>query len=333
MQTRLANRSGPGRSGRGWVGSDRGAHGRGGGCDQAFSLIELLTAVSIMVVIIYALYSMFNQTQKALRANITQVDVLESGRAAAEMLGREIEQLTASKLPQTVNFYTGMTPVPPVLQTDVDEKTVLRTNSLQEFFFLSRQTNAWVGTGYRVMSANNGVGTLFRFTAATNYYRLNYTNLMGQFAHAILTTNALTGDYSTNFQRVADGVIHLRVTAYDPDGRRIGYETTNMYPTYRVLRLNRGAAKLGLTSTANSMADASVIVRQDPFDPFGRQSQIFFASNALPGYVEVEIGVVEAATLKQMQPMNPIAANAFLKKHASKVHLFRQRIPIRTALK
>ena len=76
-----------------------------GNRDEAFSLIELLTAVSIMVVIIFSLYAMFNQTQKALRANITQVDVLEGGRAAAEMLGREIEQLTACNQFQTINFY------------------------------------------------------------------------------------------------------------------------------------------------------------------------------------------------------------------------------------
>ena len=42
-----------------------------------YPLVELLTAVSIMLVIIYALYMMFAQTQKALRANVTQVDVLE----------------------------------------------------------------------------------------------------------------------------------------------------------------------------------------------------------------------------------------------------------------
>src|SRR5215468_11182220 len=95
---------------------------------RGFSLIELLTAVSIMVVIIFALYAMFNQTQKALRANLTQVDVLEAGRAAAEMMGRELQQLTASDLFRTVNFYAGMTPVAPVLQTDTDDRSVLRTN-------------------------------------------------------------------------------------------------------------------------------------------------------------------------------------------------------------
>src|SRR5215831_14276279 len=108
---------------------------------QAFSLVELMTAVAIMVIIIFALYSMFNQTQKALRANVTQVDVLESGRAAAEMLGREIEQMSACSVPLAVNFYSGMMyigntlMVPPRTQMDADEKRVLRTNLLNEVFF------------------------------------------------------------------------------------------------------------------------------------------------------------------------------------------------------
>ena len=144
------------------------ARRRGIAVEAAFSLVELLTAVSIMMVIIFTLYSMFNQTQKALRANITQVDVMESGRAAAEVLGRELEQMAACNLAQTINLYAGLTPIAPLMQTDLDEKRALRTNVLQEFFFLSRQTNKWVGTGYRVMRAESGVGTLYRYSASTN---------------------------------------------------------------------------------------------------------------------------------------------------------------------
>jgi prepilin-type N-terminal cleavage/methylation domain-containing protein len=304
---------------------------------RAFSLIELLTAVSIMLVIIYALYAMFNQTQKALRANITQVDVLESGRAAAEMLGRELEQMSASDLAQTINLYAGMTPVPPLAQYDVDQSTAvppLRTNILQEFFFLTRQTNQWYGIGYRVMGAESGVGTLYRFTAATNSYRLNATNMMGRFMHAMLTTNRVTGQLSTNFNRVADGVIHLRLTAYDPDGRRMDYSSTNMHPSYRILRLDRSGGRLGLLSTANNGVDATVILRPDPFDGSRRETQFAFISNAVPGYVELELGVLEPSALKQYESLRdaPKTAAAFLKKQAAKVHLFRQRIPIRTAL-
>lgn len=304
---------------------------------NGFSLIELLTAVSIMMVIIYALYAMFNQTQKALRANITQVDVLESGRAASEMMGRELEQLTACDLAQTVNLYAGMTPIPPLTQMDVDQnpsRAPLRTNILQEIFFLNRETNKWHGTGYRVGDADQGVGTLYRFTVSTNYRGLNYTNLMERFTHAVMTRNSVTGELATNFNRVSEGVIHLRLTAYDPAGRRMDAGSTNMHPSYRILRLDRNGRNLGAFSTAFNGVDANVILTADPYDPYRTQSRLTFAGDALPGYVELELGVLEPATLKQYQSLrdSPKAAEAFLKKQAGKVHLFRQRIPIRTAL-
>src|SRR5689334_6882697 len=135
---------------------------------RAFSLVELLTAVAIMVIIIFALYAMFAQTQKALRANTTQVDVLESGRATAEILGRELAGLTASGRPFTTNIYARMIPSAPLVQMDISlpNSAPVRTNVLQEFFFLSRQGNSWIGTGYRVMGADNGVGTLYRYSVA-----------------------------------------------------------------------------------------------------------------------------------------------------------------------
>ncbi|MBI4658488.1 MAG: hypothetical protein HY735_06515, partial [Verrucomicrobia bacterium] len=162
--------------------------------------MELLVAVSIMTFIIYALYQMFNQTQKALRGNITQVDVLESGRAAREMLSRDLEQISASGLAGTTNLYAASIPaIPPLVQLDLDEQRALRTNMLQEFFFLTRRTNAWIGTGYRVIGAQDGIGTLYRYTVSTNYRFLSSNNLSGAY---------FTADLTNHFHRVADGIIH-----------------------------------------------------------------------------------------------------------------------------
>ncbi len=305
--------------------------------NPGFSLIELLTAVSILMVIIYALYAMFNQTQKALRANITQVDVLESGRAAAEMLGRELEQLAACNLSQTINLYAGLTPGRmPMPQLGVDQNAALaplRTNILQEFFFLSRETNKWVGTGYRVLGTD--VGTLYRFSTSTNYYELNFTNLMGAFMQTPMTNAA--GVLNTNYNRMTEGVIHLRLIAYDPDGLRLdatSSSSTNMHPNYRILRLDSSGRTIGLVSSALGIADANVILRPDPVDPFRQETRFLFTSNALPDYVELELGVLDPATLKQYRSLldSPKTAESFLKNQAGKVHLFRQRIPIRTAL-
>ena len=63
-------------------------------------------------------------------------------------------------------------------------------------------------------------------------------------------------------------------------------------------------------------------------------TQLTFMSNALPAFVELELGVLEPVALKQYQALtdSPAAAATFLKKQPSKVHLFRQRVPIRTVL-
>jgi hypothetical protein len=47
---------------------------------DAFSLVELLVAVSITTVIIFASVRDLDHTQKAFRGSISQVDVMESGR-------------------------------------------------------------------------------------------------------------------------------------------------------------------------------------------------------------------------------------------------------------
>src|SRR5687768_11399407 len=59
---------------------------------HGFTIIELMLAVAIMGVIIYALFSVFNQTQRALRRSETDVDVAQRARAVMEMVAREVEQ-------------------------------------------------------------------------------------------------------------------------------------------------------------------------------------------------------------------------------------------------
>lgn len=289
----------------------------------AFTVLELLVSVSIMTVIIFALYQMFNQTQKSLRGNVTQVDVMESGRAAMEMISRELAQLSPTHLSGGTNLYIGMIPVEPLVQLELDEKGPLLTNVLQEFIFLTPQTNKWISTGYRVISAEGGVGTLYRFSVATNVHRLTSTNLTAPFWTMDLTNRA-TGMVSTNFHRVADGVVHLRLTPYDFDGRRMGFALTNGFNFYRILRQNQRDRSMP------PLANTNVVMRQE----IAGQSQFIFLSNAIPAYVDVELGVLEAGTFEQFKSLRDGSSRAavdFLKKRSSKVHLFRQRISIRTA--
>ena len=64
---------------------------------------------------------------------------------------------------------------------------------------------------------------------------------------------------------------------------------------------------------------------------FSHRNNFQFWSNDLPAYVDVEIGVLEPATVKQFNALTgnvSVAAN-FLRDHVGKVHFFRERVPIR----
>jgi len=55
-----------------------------------------------------------------------------------------------------------------------------------------------------------------------------------------------------------------------------------------------------------------------------------FTSNAVPAYVEVELGILEDRTLQHYLgiPVIGLARQQYLAAHVGQVHLFRQRIPI-----
>src|SRR5450631_107530 len=89
---------------RGWFGvPSRMRDGSGATSSRkcgAFTLVEIMVTVALLAVIILGLVAMFNQTRRAFTSSLTQVDVLESGRAAADLVGREMEQMAASGWPQ-----------------------------------------------------------------------------------------------------------------------------------------------------------------------------------------------------------------------------------------
>jgi hypothetical protein len=57
-----------------------------------------------------------------------------------------------------------------------------------------------------------------------------------------------------------------------------------------------------------------------------------FRSGALPTAVEIELGVVEPDVLERAQALPPgTLRREYLAKEAGKVHVFKQRVPIRRA--
>ncbi|MGB9602348.1 MAG: PilW family protein, partial [Limisphaerales bacterium] len=66
---------------------------------RAMTIMEMLVAMGILTVIVVGLLAMFQQTQRALRASMTQTDVMETGRAVMDLMTREIQQASAVNLP------------------------------------------------------------------------------------------------------------------------------------------------------------------------------------------------------------------------------------------
>jgi hypothetical protein len=276
-----------------------------------------------MTVIVFGLYSMFAYTQNALRGNVTQVDVLDSGRAASEMISRELEELSACRMIGRPNLLAVRTDATPVVQTDLDNSTPLRTNLLQELFFLTQITHRWTGIGYRV-AALDGVGTLYRFAATANTAQLLTNDLYARFRAA--QVDPRTGAVSVNLHRVTDGIIHLRVVPYDESGRKLDVGEALGFTNFlrQVLRPNENPP---------TNSPATIFLRPDVAGPRPNQTEFFFTSNALPSYVELELGVLERATFEQyLSVRGTDLAPKFLRERANKVHLFRERIPIRTAV-
>jgi len=209
-----------------------------------------------------------------------------------------------------------------------------RTNVIQKMFFMVRSNQTWVGTGYQVRPdfIGAGVGTLYRYT--TNTAGLLASSSAGppggpgkaELARALAMTfgadfalQSLVQPNSTTppqrMNRVADGIVHFTVNAFDPRGLPILATTTN---------------SLGVPT--NNFNQLRVIPNTYGFaESQSGKMNYAFVSNATPAFLEIEVGFLETRTLDRFKSMagNAPAQLNYLSNHAAQVHLFRQRIPIR----
>ena len=300
---------------------------------RAFTLLELMVSVALLAVIIIGLLAMFSQVQRAWKSGITQVDVMEGGRATMALIVRDLQDMAA--LPQTnaVNFEALYALNSEAIQLDLPDGS-LRLNDLQDLSFVRRSGDDWTGVAYRVTNAAWGVGSLYRLEATLLANPLdNYRNYPTNISHlsryvtgldryaigfGLVNPNYVVPpapsepgrQYYTNsgFARVLDGVVHFTVTAYDTNGTVM---------TNSIFYNAQGFAGFSCTNlSVNGLLTAQT----------------------LPSFVEVELAVVEPAVLERFNarivpgsPPGIIAATNYLARKAGQVHVFRQRVPIRPA--
>jgi hypothetical protein len=118
----------------------------------------------------------------------------------------------------------------------------------------------------------------------------------------VLANNLQTAAF-TNFHRVADGIVHFKLLAYDTNGLLFSPSLGNV------------PAGLVMTNLLNGDYD------------------YFFTGDALPAYLDVELGVLDPRAVAQFRARtnNPVLARGYLTDHVGSIHLFKQRIPIRNA--
>lgn len=280
---------------------------------RAFTLIEMMITVALLGFIVLGLTAMFIQTQKAFRAGVAQSDVLESGRAAVDLMVRDLESATPSRIPQVTNFLSRYETFS---INQLTGSSSPRTNVLSSFFFLTEYNRDWKGVGYVVAVPDNridqvGVGTLYRFEYAANFaspalalsdIAAKFTSVAPNAIYNLVTPDAYATDaqnISSNFTRVCDGVISLRVLGYDRDG----------------LLLTNAAVQLNNSIIAN-YAQLGMI-------------EYTCTNNALPAYFDLELAVLEAKALERFKAI-PVAAaqQAFLARQANAIHVFRRRVAV-----
>jgi len=263
----------------------------------AFSLIEIMVAVGLLAVIIVALLAMFYQTQRAFRSGLTQVDILESGRAAMELITRDLQEAVASMDTSTANSQRTNVVSQFVQRTNLISRLAVGfsplqlanqdlSNVIQNVSFLRRFNDDWIGEAYRVSNAVAGVGTLYRLVVTTNREAVAGP---GDFVGSL---PSIEGNPNPNFARVADGVVHFRIVPFDPQG---------------VFATNGPASAIGGDSCA-------------------------FWNDGLPSYVDVELALLEPRSLEQFRSKaNQANATAYLQKQAGRMHFFKQRVQLRNA--
>jgi|GEM_PF-2440811 len=274
---------------------------------QAFTMVEIMTAVAITTLIVFTLVSMFNTSTKALLMGIKQKDVWESARATFGLISMDVEKVTVGGYATVGNVTEPRISMVSFGAPAADSISplpdgTLIENRLQDVYLLSKEGSRWELDIYRVIreNVNVGVGTLYRYHAEyPTFALLSSENLPIDYSPISPTANSnpfklSNSDFVAQSSRMVDGVVRLRMVAYDNNGRAL-------YPT--------NAPGLEYSITGFSFE---------------------FGGETLPASVDLELFVMEPDRINEFRAQSgDIAKQLYLQNHIGSVQMFRTRIPIR----
>jgi prepilin-type N-terminal cleavage/methylation domain-containing protein len=270
---------------------------------SAFTLIEVMVVLVLLSLIVLVLMAVFNSTQAAFRASITQIDVLEGGRAVMELATGDLRAMSPSMGPATNLFVEVENEANPLVQSLIGSSN-FRTNVIESVFILSRQNQTWTGVGYAVDTAStNAFNPLYRFSMSTNVSAVDGPQaLFNLFYNNIPLNNPPPS--SPPWSHLLDGVVEFQVRAYDPNGVVL----TNGY----------------------AGSPAAYVNNAQFYAPVLGEVGFYMYSNALPASVEIEMATLEDHILQTAAtwPNNSPSQFNYLAQQAGKVHVFRQRVTL-----
>jgi hypothetical protein len=306
---------------------------------RALTILEMLVSTAMLAFIVLGLTAMFIQVQKAFKTGIKQTTVTDAGRTILDMIASDLSQTSdphftnvfyptnSSTFGSAPTLYWAWTGTD-LAQSNYNNGvlTPFRVNQLEDIFTTVQTNNTWIGFGYTVSnwftnagSGNPfpGIGTLYRYVATTNGPLFSTNNLL--FTNFVGYVNS--GNLPNSlFRRVADGVVGLKIYAYDADGNEMYWEPA--YDQSGNVQDN-GSSFPYLQYPANEWETNSLGV--------GTLQTVY-----LPHSIDIELAMLEPEAFEHARALFTAgaipAAEAYLTTNCSgQVEIFRQHIIIPAA--
>jgi hypothetical protein len=290
---------------------------------RALTILEMLVSTAMLTFIVLGLTAMFIQTQKAFKTGIKQSDSTDAGRAVIDLIASDLVQMSD---PHFTNVPLPTGPVTTTSPTNFSWQltgndlyqtitgpngSTIWTNQLNDLYILVQTNSTWYGVGYAVSNwftngsggSLPGVGTLYRYITSTNGPLTQTNPLYGNIQNDVEQSGAFN-----NCHPVANGVVDLKITAYDAQG--------NMN-TNQLLHPN------------------SIFPFSYPVVVYNPTNLSLYITNYLPHAVDIELGVLEPEAFEHARALYTAGATAaaqnYLAGCAGQVQIFRQHIIIPAA--